>query len=101
MDTNNYYEKVNKFYNNIKYDNYYKNKEIILETLKLVLILIKNKTDIEFKLFYDKFMLKLKYIYEVNYFIEHICYYKNDIKFYIELQKYLSFIILNYIYKLN
>jgi hypothetical protein len=99
------YDKINKYYVSVKYENNYKNKEVIIQTYKFLLKIFENCQDSEINNFYMKYMFKIiilpKNINSFDKFLNIV--YSNNINenFYILLNIKLSNIILDNIYKLR
>lgn len=107
----NIYEKINNFYVKIKYNDLIKNKDIIIQTFKFLLIItnrINNDNDLN-NLYLNHIIIKLidkkinlNICPNIIYLIEYICSIDNFNKnnyFYINLNKILANIILSVIYK--
>ena len=100
------YDRINNYYVYVKYENNYKNKELVIQTFKFLLKIFEDVEDAEIIIFYIKHMSKLitSQSEKKNSFEEFLnIIYSNNINenFYILLNIKLSNIILDYIYKLR
>ena len=100
------YDRINTYYVYVKYEDNYKNKELVIQTFKFLLKIFEDAEDAEIIIFYIKHMsdIIISKSEKKNSFEEflNIIYsnYMNE-NFYILLNMKLSNIILDYIYKLR
>lgn len=103
MDDINYYEKINKYYSYIKYDSSFNcnYKNIILESLKLLLLILKYNNNKEFDEFYHKYVkLQLEYKNSTDYINKYSTLLYEERYYHIN-KKIFSDIILNEIFNYN